>query len=96
MGPYRGAQAELLRVPFADANCIPVPGEPGDEREDDLVLLADAFVTGWHATELAADARRVPPLRCSAPAPSACWPPTAALLKGAAEVYIVDAVFPSG
>ena len=29
MGPYRGAQAELLRVPFADANCIPLPGEPG-------------------------------------------------------------------
>ena len=53
MGPYRGAQAELLRVPFADANCVPVPGEPGDDLEDHLVLLADAFVTGWHATELA-------------------------------------------
>ena len=53
MGPYRGAQADLLRVPFADANCIPLPGEPGDEREDDFVMLADAFVTGWHATELA-------------------------------------------
>lgn len=53
MGPYRGAQAERLRVPYADANCIPVPGEPGNELEDDLVLLADAFVTGWHATELA-------------------------------------------
>ena len=58
MGPYRGAQAELLRVPFADANCIPVPGDPGDDREDDFVLLADAFVTGWHATELAAVRRR--------------------------------------
>src|ERR1700759_3222951 len=53
MGPYRGAQAGLLRVPFADANCLPLPGEPGDEREDDFVRLADAFVTGWHATELA-------------------------------------------
>src|ERR1700759_3944950 len=53
MGPYRGAQAELLRVPFADANCIPLPGEPGDEREDDFLMLADAFVTGWHAPELA-------------------------------------------
>jgi glutathione-independent formaldehyde dehydrogenase len=53
MGAYRGAQAELLRVPFADADCVPLPGEPGDEREDDFVLLADAFVTGWHATELA-------------------------------------------
>lgn len=53
MGPYQGAQADLLRVPYAEANCVPVPGEPGDELEDDLVLLADAFVTGWHATELA-------------------------------------------
>src|ERR1700716_1207321 len=53
MGPYRGAQAELLRVPFADANCIRLPGEPGDAHEDDFVLLADAFVTGWHATTLA-------------------------------------------
>jgi glutathione-independent formaldehyde dehydrogenase len=53
MGPYRGAQAELLRIPYADANCVSLPGEPGDDREDDFVLLADAFVTGWHATELA-------------------------------------------
>src|ERR1700685_1668474 len=34
MGPYRGAQADLLRVPFADSNCIPLPGQPGDERGD--------------------------------------------------------------
>jgi len=27
MGPYRGAQAKLLRVPFADANCLKLPGE---------------------------------------------------------------------
>src|SRR6266496_580490 len=53
MGPYRGAQAQLLRVPWADANCIRLPGEPGDSYEDDFVLLADAFVTGWHATTLA-------------------------------------------
>jgi threonine dehydrogenase-like Zn-dependent dehydrogenase len=31
MGPYRGAQAELLRVPWADANCIRLPGEPGEQ-----------------------------------------------------------------
>src|SRR6266498_3213763 len=35
MGPYRGAQAELLRVPYADANCVSLPGEPFDDREDD-------------------------------------------------------------
>jgi glutathione-independent formaldehyde dehydrogenase len=90
MGPYRGAQADLLRVPFADANCIPVPGTPGDDLEDDFVLLADAFVTGWHATELA----RVG----SAPGPVAVFGAGAigllaaysALLKGAGEVYVVD------
>lgn len=92
MGGYQGAQAELLRVPFADANCVPLPGDPGDEHEDDFVLLADAFVTGWHATELA----RVD----SGPGPVAVFGAGAvgllaaysALLKGAGEVYVVDGV----
>ena len=48
-GGYPGAQAELLRVPLADANCLKLPGEPGDAWEDDFVLLADAFTTGYHA-----------------------------------------------
>jgi glutathione-independent formaldehyde dehydrogenase len=75
MGGYRGAQAELLRVPFADANCVPLPGEPGDDHEDDFVMLADAFVTGWHATELA----EVDPgctVAVFGAARSGCWPPT--------------------
>jgi len=46
MGPFRGAQAELLRVPFADFNCTKLPGTPGDKWEDDFVLLADIFPTG--------------------------------------------------
>jgi glutathione-independent formaldehyde dehydrogenase len=53
MGPYRGGQAELLGVPFADLNCLKLPGRPGDALEDDFVLLADIFPTGWHAAELA-------------------------------------------
>jgi glutathione-independent formaldehyde dehydrogenase len=89
MGPYRGAQAEHLRVPFADANCVHVPGEPGDEREDDFVLLADAFVTGWHATELA----RVGPTAVTAvfgAGTVGLLAAYSALLRGAAEVYVVD------
>jgi glutathione-independent formaldehyde dehydrogenase len=91
MGPYRGAQAELLRVPFADANCIPVPGEPGDELEDDLVLLADAFVTGWHATELAqvGAGATVAVFGAGTIGLLAAY---SSLLKGAAQVYVVDAV----
>jgi glutathione-independent formaldehyde dehydrogenase len=50
MGPYRGGQAELVRVPFADFNALKLPGKPGDEFEDDFVLLADVFPTGYHAT----------------------------------------------
>ena len=40
MGPFRGSQAELVRVPFADANCVVLPGVPGDEHEDYFVPVA--------------------------------------------------------
>jgi len=89
MGPYRGAQAGLLRVPFADANCIPLPGEPRDDREDDFLMLADAFVTGWHATELGQvePASTVAVFGAGAVGLLAAY---SALLRGAAEVYVVD------
>src|SRR5690625_7813418 len=44
MGPYPGGQAEYLRVPFADYNCVPLPA--GTEHESDFALLADIFPTG--------------------------------------------------
>ena len=49
MGPYDGGQAEYLRVPFADFNCLRLP-EDAVEKEDDYVMLSDIFPTGWHAT----------------------------------------------
>lgn len=52
MGPYDGGQAEYLRVPYADFNCLILP-EDAREKEDEYVMLADIFPTGWHATELA-------------------------------------------
>jgi glutathione-independent formaldehyde dehydrogenase len=90
MGPYRGAQAGLLRVPFADANCIPVPGSPGDDREDDFVLLADAFVTGWHATELAGVGTAPGPVAVFGAGAIGLLAAYSALIKGAGEVYVVD------
>jgi glutathione-independent formaldehyde dehydrogenase len=91
MGAYRGAQSELLRVPFADANCVALPGEPFDEREDDFVMLADAFVTGWHATELAMmePGCTVAVFGAGTVGLLAAY---SALLRGAAEVYVVDRV----
>ena len=52
MGPYSGGQAEYLRVPHADFNCLQLP-EDAKEKENDYVMLSDIFPTGWHATELA-------------------------------------------
>lgn len=51
MGPYTGGQAEYLRVPYADFNCLPLP--PGREHEADFAMLADIFPTGYHGCELA-------------------------------------------
>lgn len=45
-GGYAGGQAEYLRVPFADATHIKVPGGIPDEK---LLFLSDIFPTGWQA-----------------------------------------------
>jgi glutathione-independent formaldehyde dehydrogenase len=52
MGPYPGGQAELLRVPYGDFNCLRLPPD-SVERENDYIMLADIWPTGHHATELA-------------------------------------------
>jgi len=89
VGPYGGAQAEYLRVPFADFNCIKLPGTPGDKWEDDFVLLADIFPTGFHATELA----MVMPgmdVAVYGAGPVGLLAAYSAILKGASQVYVVD------
>jgi glutathione-independent formaldehyde dehydrogenase len=91
MGPYRGAQAEYLRVPFADTNCLTLPGAPGDALEDDFVLLADVLPTGWFAAELAAVERGMSVAVFGA-GPVGALAAYSALLRGAVEVYVVDYV----
>ncbi|WP_255508769.1 alcohol dehydrogenase [Micromonospora sp. A202] len=92
MGPYRGAQADLLRVPWADANCVPVPGEPGDSYEDDFVLLADAFVTGWHAAATLAGVEPGDTVAVFGAGTIGLLSAYSALLRGARVVYCVDGV----
>jgi glutathione-independent formaldehyde dehydrogenase len=91
MGSYRGAQAQLLRVPWADANCIGLPGEPGDAHEDDFVLLADAFVTGWHATTLA-EVRAGDTVAVFGGGTIGLLAAYSAHLRGAREVYCIDGI----
>jgi glutathione-independent formaldehyde dehydrogenase len=91
MGPYRGGQAEYLRVPYGEVNCLKLPGSPGDELEDDFLLLSDIFPTGYHATELAG----VTPgtsVAIFGAGPVGLLAAYSAILRGAAEVYVVDAV----
>jgi glutathione-independent formaldehyde dehydrogenase len=88
MGPYPGGQAEYLRVPFADFNCLVLPS---DGREADYVLLADIFPTGYHGCELA----QVSPGETVAvygAGPVGLMAAYSALLRGASRVFCVDRV----
>jgi glutathione-independent formaldehyde dehydrogenase len=91
MGPFRGGQAELVRVPFADYNCLKLPGTPGDAFEDDFVLLADIFPTGYHATELA-HVRPGDSVAIFGAGPVGLLSALSARIKGASEIYVVDSV----
>ncbi|MGB7137168.1 MAG: glutathione-independent formaldehyde dehydrogenase [Acidobacteriaceae bacterium] len=91
MGPYQGGQAEYVLVPYADFNCLKLPGKPGDQHEDDFLLLSDVFPTAYHATELAA----VTPGKTVAifgAGPVGLLAAHCSLIRGASEVYVVDRV----
>jgi threonine dehydrogenase-like Zn-dependent dehydrogenase len=49
-GSLGGAQAELLRVPYADTNLLRVPEEVDDER---AVFVGDTLTTGLYGTGIA-------------------------------------------
>lgn len=91
MGPYRGGQAEYLRVPWAEFNCLKLPGQPGDELEDDFVLLSDVFPTGYHGAELA-NVRPGSTVAVFGAGPVGLIAAYSSLLRGASEVYVVDSV----
>jgi glutathione-independent formaldehyde dehydrogenase len=89
MGPYTGGQAEYLRVPYADFNCLVLPSDAS--READYVLLADIFPTGYHGCELA----KVSPGESVAvygAGPVGLMAAYSALLRGAARVFSIDRV----
>ncbi len=89
MGPYTGGQAEYLRVPYADYNCLVLP--QGKEHETDFILLADIFPTGYHGCELA----QVSPgetVVVYGAGPVGLMAAYSALLRGASRVFSVDRV----
>jgi glutathione-independent formaldehyde dehydrogenase len=87
MGPYDGGQAEYLRVPYADFNLLDLPA--GTEYENDFTMLSDIFPTGWHGTELAG-MRPGDRVVVFGAGPVGLMAAHSAVIRGAAEVYVVD------
>ena len=91
MGPYTGGQAEYLRVPFADFNALRLPGEEGDEFENDFAMLSDIFPTGYHGAAMA----EVSPgdtVTVYGAGPVGLMAAYSSLIRGAERVFAVDRV----
>jgi glutathione-independent formaldehyde dehydrogenase len=88
MGPYRGGQAELLRVPFGDFNCLRLPPD-AEQKQADYVMLSDIWPTGYHATELA-DVASGDSVAVWGAGPVGLMAAYSALLRGASKVMVVD------
>jgi glutathione-independent formaldehyde dehydrogenase len=90
MGPYSGGQAEYLRVPYADYNCLQLPDD-ADEKEKDYVMLADIFPTGWHATRLA-NLQPGQSIIIIGAGPVGLMAAMSARIQGASQIFVVDGV----
>jgi threonine dehydrogenase-like Zn-dependent dehydrogenase len=88
MGGYQGGQAELLRVPFADFNCLRLPDD-AREKEADYAMLADIWPTGWHGTELAG-LRAGESIVIFGAGPVGLMAALSAQVKGAEQIFLVD------
>jgi glutathione-independent formaldehyde dehydrogenase len=88
MGPYSGGQAEYLRVPFADFNCLLLPPD-AVAKENDYVMLSDILPTGYHATVLAGVEAGDSVVIYGA-GPVGLMAAMSANLKGASKVMVVD------
>jgi threonine dehydrogenase-like Zn-dependent dehydrogenase len=89
MGPYQGGQAQFIRVPYADFNCLPLPA--GKEHESDFILLADIFPTGWHGVVLSGF-QPGESIAVFGAGPVGLMAAYSAVLRGASQVYVVDSV----
>ncbi|TFD60618.1 aldehyde dehydrogenase [Cryobacterium sp. Hh7] len=88
MGPYPGGQAQMLRVPYGDSNCLRL-GEDAIEKQNDYVMLSDIFPTGYHATEMAGVMPGDTVVIYGA-GPVGLMAALSATIKGASKVWVVD------
>ena len=88
MGPWQGGQAEYLRVPWADFNALRLP-EDAEELQDEYIMVADIFPTGWHATEMAG-LQAGETIVIYGGGPVGLMAAYSATIKGACKVMVVD------
>jgi threonine dehydrogenase-like Zn-dependent dehydrogenase len=85
-GGYDGGQAEMVRVPFADVGPMKIPD---GVDEEDMLMLTDAFPTGYQAAEMGsiAEGDTVVVFGCG---PVGLFAMKSAWLMGAGRVIGVD------
>jgi len=87
-GGWEGGQAEFVRVPFADMNCLKVPEELDDEH---AIFLSDILPTAWHANELGRVGEGDNVAIWGA-GPVGLFAAHCAFIRGAARVVLIDSV----
>lgn len=85
-GGYDGGQAEFVRTPFADAGLIHIPDAIDD---DDAVLCADAYPTGYQAAEMA-DIKKGDSVVIFGAGPVGLFAAKSAWWFGAGRVLVID------
>lgn len=88
MGGWAGGQAEYLRIPWGDFQCLRLP-EDAKEKQNDYTMLSDILPTGWHAVEMSG---LVPgeTIVIYGAGPVGLMAALSASVKGAAKVMVVD------
>ncbi len=76
-------------MPYADFNALKLP--PGTEHEQDFILLADIFPTGWHGVTLSGF-KPGESIAVWGAGPVGLMAAYSAVLRGASSVYVVDRV----
>ena len=85
-GGYDGGQAEYVRVPCSDVGPMKIPDDMTDE---DVLLLTDAFPTGYQAAEMGS-IRQGDTVIVFGAGPVGLFAAKSAFLMGAGRVIVVD------
>jgi threonine dehydrogenase-like Zn-dependent dehydrogenase len=87
-----GAQAEYVRVPYADQTLIPIPqvnGTWNTSLELDYVMVSDIFATGWEAVTWSGF-EPGDTIAIFGAGPVGLMSAYSAYLRGASRIYVVD------